>query len=376
MRPEDMRRQGTALAERVRREVNTSERFNVMLRQHRRQRVVAFAAAAVAVIALVVGAVVLTTNEAPVVTEPSTTVPSGLQSLPVEVFVVLVGDYTVDPADGSCEGSGPLAGIEAGSLVHIWDESAYPGPADAPAITLPEGMQVASNDEGASYLLSGDQDTGCVFALPGLEHDISEYAHVSLFPESDPNVAISSRIIGQRVVVTFGVEPGEPAFDLAPGVASDVTEEWQAELQALWDSAGSGRIVGSVALWEGHHSALASSQPFCVGAARYAGIQPGQSVVVTDGGGTTVGETILRGSAYDGHEGCVLWFGVDVPPDLAVYTIEIGDHPAVTFDLNVLEEFAWRVNLWSDDSQIRAACVENEPEDRPMTCVLLEPPPA
>ena len=64
------------------------------------------------------------------------------------------------------------------------------------------------------------------------------------------------------------------------------------------------------------------------------------------------------------------------PPDLAVYMIEIGDHPAVTFDLSVLEECAWRVNLWSDDNQIRAACVEIEPEARPMTCVLLEPPPA
>lgn len=311
------------------------------------------------------------------VTEPPpTTVPSGLRALPVEVFMVLVGDYTVDTADGSCEGSGSLAGIRSGSLVHIWDESAYPGPEEAPAIALPEGMEVASDEEGASYLLSAGENTGCVFALPGLEHDISEYAHISLFPESDPNVAISSRIIGQRVVVTFGLERGEPGFDLAPGVASDVPEEWQAELQGLWESAGPGRIVGSVALWGGHHSALASSQPFCVGAARYAGIQPGQSVVVTDGGGATVGETILRGSAYDGHEGCVLWFGVDVPPDLAVYIIEIGDHPAVTFDLSVLEEFAWRVNLWSDDNQIQAACVEIEPEARPMTCVLLEPPPA
>lgn len=376
MRPEDMRRHGSVLAERVRREVNASERLDVMLRQHRRQRVVAFAAAAVAVIALVVGAVVLTSNEAPVITEPSTTVPSDPQSLPVEVLMVLVGDYTIDPADGSCEGSGPLAGIGAGSLVHVWDESAYSSPEEAPTIPLPQGGEVASDDPDASFLLSSGGNTGCVFALPDLEHDISEYEHITLFPESDPDVAISSRIIGQRVVVTFGVEQGEPGFDLAPGVASDVSEEWQAELQTLWDSAEPGRIVGSVALWEGHHTALASSQPFCVGAARYAGIQPGQSVLVTDGGGGTVGETILRGSAYDGHEGCVLWFGVDVPIDLEVYTIEIGDHPAATFDLSLLEDFGWRINLWSDEDQIQAVCVEIEPEARPMTCVLLEPPPA
>lgn len=376
MRPEDMRRHGTALAERVRGGVNTSERLDVMLRQHRRQRMVAFAAAAAAVIALVVGAVLLfSTEEPPVVTEPPpTTLPSGLQSLPVEVFMVLVGDYTVDTADGSCEGSGPLAGMGAGSLVHIWDESAYPSPDEAPTIALPEGLEVASNEPGASYLLSAGENTGCVFVLSGLEHDISEYEHISLFPESDPNVAISSKIIGQRVVVTFGAEPGESAFDRAPGVASDVPEEWQAELQALWDSAGPGRIVGSVALWDGHHTALASSQPFCVGAARYAGIQPGQSVVVTDGNGANVGRTILRGSAYDAHEGCGLWFGVDVPPDLAAYTIEIGDHPAVTFDVSALEEFGWRINLWSDEGQIQAVCVELEPEQRPMTCVLLEPP--
>jgi hypothetical protein len=378
VRPEDMQRHGAALAERVRREVNTSERLGVILRQHRRQRMLAFAVAAAAVIVLAVSAVLIfSTEEAPVVSEPTpTTVSSGLQALPVEVFMVLVGDYTVDTADGSCQGSGRLAGIGAGSLVHIWDESAYPSPEEAPTIALPEGLEVASDDPDASFLLSSGENTGCAFALPGLQHDIAEYEHISLFPESDPDVAISSRIIGQRVVVTFGVEPGEPAFDLAPGVASDVPEEWQAELQALWNSAGPGRIVGSVALWKGHHSALSSSQPFCVGAARYAGIQPGQSVVVTDGDGGTVGETILRGSAYDGHEGCVLWFVLDVPPDLEVYTIEIGDHPAVTFDLSVLEEFGWRVNLWSDDNQIQAVCVELEPKARPMTCVLLEPPPA
>jgi hypothetical protein len=373
-----MRRHGAALAERVRREVNTSERLGVMLRQHRRQRMVAFAVAAAAVIVLAVSAVLIfSTEEAPVVSEPTpTTVSSGLQALPVEVFMVLVGDYTVDTADGSCEGSGRLAGIGAGSLVHIWDESAYPSPEKAPTIALPEGLEVAGDEEAASYLLSAGEDTGCVFALPGLEYDISDFEHVSLFPESDPNVVISSRIIGQRVVVTFGAEPGEPAFDQASGVASDVPEDWQAELQALWDSAGPGRIVGSVALWEGHHAPLTSSQPFCVGAARYAGIQPGQSVVVTDGNGAEVGETILRGSVYDGHEGCVLWFGLDVPRDLEVYTIEIGDHTAVTFGRSVLEEFGWRVNLWTDNDQIQTFCVEIEPEIRPMTCTLLEPPPA
>ena len=375
MRPEDMRRRGTALADRVRREVDTSARLGIMLRQHRRQRVTAIAVAAAVAVALFVGALLtFTTEEDPVVTEPPTTAPSSLRSLPVQVFMVLVGEYTVDPGSGSCEGSGPLAGIGSGSLVHVWDESEYPGPDEAPAVALPPGVEVASDEERAAYLLSSGENTGCVFEMPDLGFDIDDYGHISLFPESDPNVAISSRRFGQRVVFTFGAEPGDQAFE-PTGVASDRPEEWQAELQTLWDSAGPGRIVGSVALWGGHHTPLATSQPFCAGAARYESVQPGQSVVVADENGALAGESTLRGSAFDAHEGCSLWFGVDVPSNLSTYAIEIGNHPWVAFDRRTLDDFGWRINLWTDADQMQAGCVELEPGSRPMTCVLLEPPP-
>ena len=215
MTPEDLRRQGAALAERVQREVDTSRRLDIMLRQHQRQRIATFATAAAAVIAIVAGAILLfSAQEQPVITQPTpTTVQPGAQALPVEVFMVLVGDYSVDPDGGSCQGTGPLAGIGAGSQVHVWDETTYPSPEDAPTVALPDGAEIASDDPRASFLLSSGADSGCVFELGDLGYGISEFGSISLFPATDPDVAISSRNIGQRVVVTFGVQPGESTFD-------------------------------------------------------------------------------------------------------------------------------------------------------------------
>lgn len=374
MRTEDLSRHGASLAERVSRQVDTTERLDMMLRQHRRQRITAFAMAAAAVIAVVVGAVLVFTNEgAPVVTQPPTTAPTEPQALPAQVFLVLRSDYTVDEATGSCRGSGPLEGIEESSLVSVWDESIDASPEDSPAIALPSGMEITASNQLAALLRLEGGSTACLFELPDLGHDISEYDHISLFPQSDPDVPGTMTVSGQRVVFTLGADPAEPGFESNPGVASDIPEEWQAELQTLRDSAGPGLIVGSVALWGDHHTPLASSQPFCTGAAQFADLEPGQAVIVTDQDGNVIGQTILRGSAFDAHEGCSLWFGVDVPPDMAVYLIAITEHAPVAFDRAVLDEFGWRIDLWSDPIQMQTVCVELEPESRPMTCVLLEP---
>jgi len=211
MRPEEIRSRGAALAERVRAHADTQERLEIVLRVHRRRRVAAVAALAAMVLAVVVGVVILArVEEPPVITVPPTTVPStvaDLGSLPVEVFMVLTGAYTVDEATGACEGSGPLAGIGEGSLVHVVDESFSTSADDAPTVTLPAGEVVTEQDPRSSFLLSGDEPTGCVFSLPDLGYDIADYENVSLSPETDPTVGGSMAVFGQRAVFSFGESP-------------------------------------------------------------------------------------------------------------------------------------------------------------------------
>ena len=209
MRPEEIRRRGVALSERVRVQVDPSERLELMLRTHQRRRIVSMAMATAAmVLAVVVGVFLLArVEEPPVITVPPTTVPSTggeLQSLPVEVFMVLDSAYYVDEATGACEGSGPLAGIGEGSAVHVFDESAYDTFQDAPAITLPAGEVVTEGIPTSSFLLSRGDSAACVFTLPDLGYVVTDYENISLFPESDPNVGSSMNVRGQRIVYTFG----------------------------------------------------------------------------------------------------------------------------------------------------------------------------
>jgi len=207
MKPEEIRSRGAALAERVRTQVDTSQRLELVLRIHRRARIVAVAAAAAAVLVVVAGVLLLVrADEPPVITAPSTTIPStlpGAQSLPVEVFMVLIGDYTVDEDTGACEGSGPLAGIGAGSMVHIVDESASPPPETAPTTNLPAGVEVTQEDARASFLLGSGDPAACVFTLPDLGYDISEYENIRLLPETDPDTASGMSLSGQRVIFKF-----------------------------------------------------------------------------------------------------------------------------------------------------------------------------
>ena len=211
MRPEEIRDRGTALAERVRDHVNSNERLEMMLRTHRHRRVATLALATAMVLAVVVAAFVLTRQaEPPVITVPPTTPPSTvgeLAALPVEVFMVLEGAYTVDEATEACEGSGPLTGIEEGSSVHVHDESVFESADDAPTITLPAGIEITEADPRSSFLLSPDEVALCVFVLPDLGYDIDDYEHISLFPASDPNVSSGMSLSGQRVIFGFGDSP-------------------------------------------------------------------------------------------------------------------------------------------------------------------------
>jgi predicted nucleic acid-binding Zn ribbon protein len=211
MRPEEIRSRGAALSERVRTQVDTQQRLEIMLRVRRRRRVATLTVATAGVLAVLVGVFLLARlEEPPVITVPPTTVPSTvgeLRSLPVEVFMVLSDAYTVDEATGVCEGSGPLAGIEAGSLVHVHDETVFASADDAPTIALAAGEEVTGEDPRASLVLSRDDPAACVFTLPDLGHDIADYENISLFPETDPDVSQGSFVSGQRVVFRFGDSP-------------------------------------------------------------------------------------------------------------------------------------------------------------------------
>ena len=376
MRPDEMLRRGVALAERVRREVDTTLRLDLMLQRRRRSRVAVIAAAAVAVGVLIVGSLWLTAAEdAPVVTEPPTTLPRttvDLQSLPVEAYMVLLSDFTVEAGTGVCEGSGPLAGVRAGSGVEVIDTAA--GETDS-VIALPAGEEVTSADERAAFLLPDGVTAACVFTLPDLGYDTDEYADVTLLPESDPDIATGATIRGRRVVFRFGDIPGDAGLEPAPGVVSDDPAIWQTELTTLRDSAGPGRIVGFINLAAPHSSGAPTSpdQPVCVGIGPFRDIVPGAPVVLGDGDGNTLAETMLRGAAFDGPIGCSLWFGVDVASEPSVYLIGLGDHPPVTFGHAELEAVSWQLNIWSSADHMRTNCVEVADESQPMTCVVLEP---
>jgi len=211
MRLEEIQSRGTALSERVRTHVDTSKRLEIMLRVHRRRRIAIWTVATATVLAVLVGVFMLAgVEEPPVITVPPTTVPSTvgeLQSLPVEVFMILSDAYTVDEATGACEGSGPLVGIGEGSLVHIHDELVFASADDAPTVALPAGEEVTEEDPRSSFLLSRDDPAACVFTLPDLGYDIADYEHISLFPETDPNVSSGMAGSGQRIVFRFGDSP-------------------------------------------------------------------------------------------------------------------------------------------------------------------------
>ena len=211
MRPEEIRSHGVALAERMRTQVKTSDRLEMMLQTHRRRRTWALAAATAAALVIGVGILMLSrVDQRPVITVPPTTVPSteaALRSLPVEVFMILDGAYTVDEATGTCEGSGPLAGIGEGSAVHVFDQSVFDSADDAPTITLPAGLEITEEDPRSSFLLSRDESAACMFVLPDLGYDISDYENITLFPESDPNVSSGMSLSGQRVVFSFSDSP-------------------------------------------------------------------------------------------------------------------------------------------------------------------------
>ena len=212
MTPEDFRARGVALAERAHRDVDVDVRMELLVGTSRRRRTTMYVLAGAAMVAAILGisTLVAITDDAPPATRPTTpsiTAPpttvlesspgstqgvGGVQSLPVEVWVVLLGGYAVDAATGECSGTGELAGLLRGSAVLFVDETTGEALKSVP---LPTGTEVRTG-EGPLFLLPIGVDGGCVFELgdPGVtEFDVRF--------ESDPDVGMSGTQSGQRLVV-------------------------------------------------------------------------------------------------------------------------------------------------------------------------------
>jgi hypothetical protein len=181
---------------------------------------------------------------------------------------------------------------------------------------------------------------------------------------------IGYQVIGFEAAPIDLSEP-KPQPPSDPGaVASDDPEVWQAEISELRASAGPGRLVGFVNLGGSTSTGfpLAASQPFCAGFDEFADIVPGARVAVFGQEGGLVGEGVLRGSAFDGHLGCVLWFGVDVARS-GGYRFTIGNHQTDRIESAELSNGDWVVELWSDPDSLAANC-ESIP-DPFANCLLL-----
>ena len=182
MKPEEMRARGVALADRVSRQVDTEQRFRLLVKARRTSRRLGYALVAATVVAVLVGvSFLLTISDAPVVTQPPspTTVTAGLQPLPVEVWVVILDSYTVDSDTSDCTGIGEVSEVVEGSLVFFVDEASG---AQVSSVALPAGTEVLQS-EGALFLLPSGHDAGCVFELGELN-----VTSLDVQFESDPNI--------------------------------------------------------------------------------------------------------------------------------------------------------------------------------------------
>ena len=147
--------------------------------------------------------------------------------------------------------------------------------------------------------------------------------------------------------------------ELPVGVASDDLAAVQEELLALRQSAGPFHVVGFVYLTGETRTGFdpSGSQPYCTGAGEFEDVAPGSEVLIyeQDGGDSPVGKTVLYGSTFDSHLGCVLWFSADVPK-LAWYQITVGTHVAPWADTEDLQQNDWIAAIWADQTGLDANC--------------------
>lgn len=167
---------------------------------------------------------------------------------------------------------------------------------------------------------------------------------------------------------------GVPLADriILDGVASDDPAIFMAEIENRKASAEPGRIVGFVALGESASSGPPSSptQPVCVGASDFITVTPGAVVSALTTAGDQVATSILRGSAYDGHVGCSMWFTLDLASSDERIQLDIaGLQLSDAVDPEELDASGWVLHIWATPEALAANCVQAGPT----TCALLEP---
>lgn len=164
--------------------------------------------------------------------------------------------------------------------------------------------------------------------------------------------------------------------DMAPAVillqaCGGEEPEFMIEISELVASAGEGTLAALVHLGESSGPPTSPGQPVCVGAGAFVAIQPGAAITISAEGADPV-EVELRGSAYDGHLGCALWFGAELDETATRHTIAIADHPPIEVTTAELDEAGWILELWDDETSYDLYCQERIDDYEPGVCRVLE----
>ncbi len=199
MNHDDFTRHGTDLLRRVQQQVDAPRRLRQLGRRERNTRV-AFAAMAAAVVVVValLGGLWWLSNDIPPADQPGTS--TTLRALPVEASIVLLGQFTVDQATGTCSGDGDFSIFIAAAEVRFVDELSLN---IVETLQLPEGS-VIGEAEVARLGGSPVSSEACRFSLSN-GFGIDDFDGRLIDAEFDPEPG-SDVTIGQRVTFFYGGE--------------------------------------------------------------------------------------------------------------------------------------------------------------------------
>ena len=190
-------RHGTDLLRRVQQQVDAPRRLRQLGRRERNTRV-AFAAMAAAVVVVValLGGLWWLSNDIPAVDQPGTS--TTLRALPVEASIVLLGQFTVDEATGTCSGDGDFSIFVAAAEVRFVDELSGD---TVETLQLPEGS-VIGEAEVDRLGASTAGPAACRFILStgfGIGDFNGRIFDAGFDPEPGSDVTI-----GQRITFFYG----------------------------------------------------------------------------------------------------------------------------------------------------------------------------
>jgi hypothetical protein len=179
MSHQQIQTKGRELAYRVRNKVETERRLDAVVRKRRPRIAILRTIAATSAVAILIGVTLfLAVDETPVSTQPvpittmTTASIADLRPLPIEVFLVVVGDYKVATDSRTCTGSASLSYVREGlrvSLAPSGGEAPLGGDGETASVevvsmVLPVGQEMLRAD-APLFLIPQDRDAGCVFTL-------------------------------------------------------------------------------------------------------------------------------------------------------------------------------------------------------------------